>query len=98
VPGFKLHEELGLLVELGLTPRQALRAATLTPATVLGRAADFGSIDKGKIADLVLLDANPLDDIRNTQRISAVVAGGKLHRRADLDRLLREAEELAKSN
>jgi len=65
VPGFTLHDELALLVEAGLTPLQALQATTLTPARLLNKANDFGTVESGRIADLVLLDANPLDDIRN---------------------------------
>jgi cytosine/adenosine deaminase-related metal-dependent hydrolase len=98
VPGFSLHDELALLVEVGLTPLQALQAATLTPARLLNKTNDFGTIESGKVADLVVLDANPLDDIRNTQRISAVMLGGKLLRRSDLDALLREAEQMANKN
>lgn len=96
VPGFMLQEELVLLVESGLTPLQALQAATLNPARVLKISDDFGSVDAGKIADLVLLDADPLVDIHNTQRIAAVILGGKRLKRADLDALLRKAEEMAK--
>jgi predicted amidohydrolase YtcJ len=92
VPGISLHEELVLLVEAGLTPLEALRAATLNPARVLGLADSLGTIESGKLADLVLLEANPLADINNTQRIRAVVANGRLYRRADLDRLLAEVE------
>ena len=88
VPGLALHEELVRLVEAGLTPLEALQAATLNPARVLGLAESLGSIEPGKLADLVLLDANPLEDIRNTQKIRAVVADGRLYRRADLDQLL----------
>ncbi|RPH62158.1 MAG: hypothetical protein EHM89_06060 [Acidobacteria bacterium] len=94
VPGLSLHEELVLLVEAGLTPLEALRTATLNPARVLGLDDSLGSIDVGKVADLVLLDANPVANIRNTQRIRAVVANGRLYRRADLDRLLAEVEAL----
>ena len=93
VPGFTLQDELVLLVESGLTPLQALQAATINASKVLG--ADAGVIAKGKLADLVLLDANPLDDIRNAQRINAVIAQGRLYRRADLDRLLKNGENLA---
>lgn len=93
VPGISLHEELELLVEAGLTPRQALLTATINPARVLGQVDSLGSIEAGKLADLVLLEANPLADIRNTQRIRAVVADGRLYRRGDLDRLLTEIEE-----
>ena len=94
IPGISLHEELELLVEAGLSPLQALRTATLNPARVLGQADALGSIEVGKLADLVLLDANPLADIRNTQRIRAVVADGRVYRRADLDGLLKEVEEV----
>jgi len=94
VPGFSMHVQLGRLVEAGLTPLEALRTATLNPAQVLGLANSQGSIVPGKLADLILLDANPLDEITNTQRISAVVADGRLYRRADLDRLLAEVEAM----
>jgi imidazolonepropionase-like amidohydrolase len=88
VPGLSLHEELMLLVEAGLAPADARRTATLNPARVLGLANSMGSIEAGKLADLVLLDANPLADIRNTRRIRAVVANGRLYRRADIERFL----------
>ena len=91
IPGISLHEELELLVEAGLTPPEALRTATINPARVLGLADSLGSVEVGKLADLVLLDADPLADIRNTQRIRAVIADGRLYRRADLDRLLAES-------
>ena len=77
-PGFSLHDELALLVEAGLTPMEAMQAATINPAVFMGKSSSLGTIEKGKIADLVLLDANPLDDIGNTKRIAAVVVGGKL--------------------
>ena len=95
VPGISLHEELTLLVQAGLTPLEALRTATLNPARVLDLAGSLGSIETGKLADLVLLDANPLADIANTQRIRAVVANGRLYRREDLDRLLVNVEALS---
>jgi imidazolonepropionase-like amidohydrolase len=88
VPGISLHVELQRLVEAGLTPLEALQAATLNPARVLEMANSLGTVEPGKLADLVLLDANPLDDIRNTQKIRAVVADGQLSRRAELDELL----------
>jgi imidazolonepropionase-like amidohydrolase len=75
-PGFSLHQELEMLVESGLPPAAALRAATLTNATVLGEKQRLGSISAGKQADIVLLSANPLDDIRNTRRIELVVHSG----------------------
>ena len=92
VPGISLHEELRLLVQAGLTPLEALRTATLNAARVLYLADSLGSIDAGKLADLVVLDANPLADIANTRRIRAVVANGRLYRREDLDRLLVSVE------
>jgi imidazolonepropionase-like amidohydrolase len=92
-PGFALHEELALLVESGLTPREALRSATLVPAQFLGLAATSGAVSVGKRADLVLLDADPATDIRNTRRIDAVLLDGRLLRRADLDALLEEAAD-----
>ncbi len=86
-----------MLVECGLTPMQALQAATLTPARVLNKAEDFGTVASGKFADLVLLDANPLEDIRNTRKIRVVVLNGRFLDRTELDRLLAEAESLAKT-
>jgi imidazolonepropionase-like amidohydrolase len=77
-PGASLHEELELLVSAGLTPTEALRAATSAPAEFLGRA-DAGRVAPGYVADLVLLDGDPRVDIRNTRRISAVVAAGRLY-------------------
>jgi imidazolonepropionase-like amidohydrolase len=96
VPGFGLHEELGALVELGgLTPAEALRAATLEPARFLHREATLGTVVPGKLADLVLLDADPLADIRNTTRVRAVIANGRLFDRAALDALLGGVERAA---
>jgi len=97
VSGFSLHDELALMVEGGLSPLEALQTATLNPARFLGKLDDLGMIEKGKLADLVILDANPLEDIHNTTKINAVIAQGKLFDRTDLDRLLREAEEMAKA-
>jgi imidazolonepropionase-like amidohydrolase len=77
VPGLSLHEELALLVEAGLTPAEALRTATLNPAQYLRREKDLGTVEVGKFADLVLLSANPLDDIKNTRRIVSVWIGGR---------------------
>jgi predicted amidohydrolase YtcJ len=87
-PGDALHEELRLLVAAGLTPAQALRSATLAPARYLGEEADSGTVAVGRRADLVLLAADPTRDITHTRRIEAVVLGGRLLTRADLDALL----------
>jgi hypothetical protein len=86
--GFSLHDELALLVRAGLTPMEALQTATINPARFLGIEKDLGTIEKGKIANLVLLDADPVSDIRNTQKIDSVVVKGKLLTRTDLDKLL----------
>jgi hypothetical protein len=76
MPGFSLHDELANFVEAGFTPMESLQTATSNPARFLGMEANFGSVAPGKIADLVLLSANPLDDIRNTQKINVVIAHG----------------------
>lgn len=96
-PGFSVHQELAELVQAGLSPVEALRTATVNPARLFPKL-EAGSIAAGKRADLVLLDANPLSDIRNTQRIRAVVAGGTVYDRKALDRLLAEASRLAEQN
>jgi imidazolonepropionase-like amidohydrolase len=95
-PGFSLHQELQRFVAAGFTPMDALRTATLNPAKFLGLENEQGTIERGKLADMVLLDANPLDDIRNTQKISGVVANGRYFSRADLDKMLVGVEEAAK--
>jgi imidazolonepropionase-like amidohydrolase len=77
-PGFSLHDELALLVQSGLTPLEALRTATYNPAEFLGALDSLGTVAQGKLADLVLLDADPLADIHNTRRISAVIANGRV--------------------
>jgi len=87
-PGWSLHEELALLVESGLTPMEALQSATRNPALYFGELRDLGTVEAGKFADLVLLDANPLQDIHNTQKIAAVVMGGHYYSRQDLDAIL----------
>jgi len=86
VPGYGLHHELELLVESGLSPVQALRAATLTAAEALGKDKDLGSVEPGKLADMVIVEADPLADVRNTKKIELVIKGGKQYRPADLIR------------
>ncbi len=95
IPGFDLHTELAALVSAGFTPLEALQSVTLDAAKFLGRTDDFGTVANGKAADFVLLDANPLDDIHNTQKIRAVVFQGKYLDRAALDALLAHAKESA---
>ena len=77
-PGFSLHQELDLLVASGLTPAAALQAATLNNAKILKQAGNLGRIEPGMFADLVILRANPLADIRNTRQISSVIRGGRM--------------------
>lgn len=86
-PGYSLHEELALLVKGGLTPLEAIEAATTKPAEYFKMDKELGLVQEGMLADLLLLDANPLEDIRNTLKINAVVRDGKLHNRAALDAL-----------
>ena len=97
-PGFSLHDELALLVESGLTPLGALQAATRNAAIFMNATDRYGSVSKGKVADLVLLDANPLRDIRNTTKISEVFLGGKEFDRATLDGILKTAETEANAS
>jgi imidazolonepropionase-like amidohydrolase len=88
-PGYSLHEELQLLVDsVGMTPMEALESATRKPAEWLGLNHEVGTIAPRKVADLVLLDANPLEQIGNTRRIAAVMLQGRLFQRRELDALL----------
>jgi len=96
IPGFSLHLELERFIAAGFTPLQTLQTATINAAKFLDKVSDFGTVEKGKIADLVVLDANPLEDIRNTQKITAVVANGRYFSRAQLDRILSDVEAAAK--
>jgi hypothetical protein len=92
-PGFSLHDELALLVEAG-TPLEALQAATRNTAEGVGLGDDVGTIEVGKLADLVLLDDDPLTAIANTTHIAAVVANGRLLERTELDGLLHAAKQV----
>lgn len=91
-PGSGAHDELGELVKAGLTPAEALAAGTIAGAEFLGRADEFGTVEPGKRADLLLLDANPLADIANVRRIHAVIFDGRVYDRAALDALLAQVE------
>jgi imidazolonepropionase-like amidohydrolase len=94
-PGFSLHQELELLASAGLTPIEAIRTATLNPARYFGLEDSLGTVESGKLADLILLSANPVEDIRHTQRIEGVMANGRYFDRAALDGLLAEAKAKA---
>jgi imidazolonepropionase-like amidohydrolase len=97
-PGFSLHDELEWLVKAGLSPMAALQSATRSPVVYLGRLDDLGTVEQGKIADLVLLDADPTADIRNTRKIAAVIVGGKPFAREALERMLADIARLANPN
>ncbi len=94
VPGFSLHEEFQFLQEAGLSPYEILKASTLTPARYLGSIATEGTITVGKNANLVLLNKNPLEDIKNTKTIEGVLLKGEWLGRDQLDSLLKEVESL----
>jgi imidazolonepropionase-like amidohydrolase len=95
-PGFSLHEELQRFVAAGFTPLEALQAATLNPARFFGMEDQLGTVEKGKLADLVLLSANPVEDIANTQKVVGVVSNGYYFSRADLDKILTRVEAAAR--
>jgi hypothetical protein len=94
-PGFSVHQELELLVKGGFTPLQALQTATFNPALYMAKLDKYGVVERGRIANLVLLEANPLSDIRNTQKISGVVLRGTYLSRSELDEMLAHAEQWA---
>lgn len=96
IPGFSMHDELQLMVEAGLSPLEALQTATINPALFLDKEKEIGTIEKGRFADLVLLDANPLEDIKNTQKIAAVVVNGRYLSKSELEKLLAQVEAFAK--
>ncbi len=98
LPGFGLQHELELLAQAGLTPIQVIQAATINAARALKKDEDLGSIEAGKLADLVILTSDPLSDIRNTSKIDAVMIGGRLLDRKALDEMLTQAEAAAKKN
>ncbi len=96
VPGFSMQDELGELVHAGFTPMEAIQAATRDAARFMGREKDLGTIQKGKLADLVLLDADPLESIGNARKIDAVVVNGRLLDRKALDASLAQVEAASK--
>ena len=93
--GFALHEELGFLEGAGLSPLEALRAATIGPARYMTSTDSLGSVEVGKIADLVVLDADPLQAIGNARRIQGVVLNGRFRDRRELDAHLEQAKAAA---
>jgi imidazolonepropionase-like amidohydrolase len=95
--GFSVHDEMSLLVNVGFTPMEALQAATRNPAIYLGELSSSGTIQRGKLANLVLLDANPLLDIHNTQRIDGVVLKGKYLPKHQLQQMLAGVERIARA-
>jgi imidazolonepropionase-like amidohydrolase len=97
MPGFSLHDELRRFVEAGISPVDALRSATYKPAEFLGLLDSLGTVEAGKLAEMVLLDANPLDDINNTTKINMVFTGGRVYRRPALDSILAAVEAIAQN-
>ena len=95
VPGASLHSELEWLVRAGFTPLEALQTATINPATYLGRTKDLGTVEAGKIADLVVLARNPLVSIGNTRSVVAVVADGRFYSATELNKLRLQLMDLA---
>ncbi len=95
IPGFSLHDELALLVQAGFTPMEVLQTATINPAKFLGMLDSLGTVEKGKLADLVLLEASPLEDIHNTQKINAVMVNGKFIPKSELEAMLASVEAAA---
>jgi imidazolonepropionase-like amidohydrolase len=95
IPGVSLHLELERFVAAGFTPLQALQTATLNPAKFYHKLNDYGSVQPGRIADLVLLEANPLDNIANTRRIAGVITDGRYLSQSDLTELRARLKQLA---
>lgn len=94
VHGLAVHWELWMLEMTGMTPHEALRAATINVATGMGMSADFGSLEVGKVADLLVLDADPLDDIRNSTEIRYVMQAGSMYEGDSLDMIWPREEPL----
>jgi imidazolonepropionase-like amidohydrolase len=95
-PGFSLHDELSLMVKGGMPTIDVLRTATINPAIFMNKNADFGSVEVGKLASLVLLNKNPLENIENTRTIETVIVQGKVYNRRALDLMLEEAKSNGK--
>jgi imidazolonepropionase-like amidohydrolase len=84
VPGFSLYRELELYVQAGFTPMEAIQSATLVPARVMGLEKQVGTIEPAKAADIIVLSANPLDNIHNLRTVERVIRGGTLYQTAPL--------------
>ena len=97
VPGFSLHKELEEMVASGMPVFDVLRSATYNPAEFFGILDDLGTVEEGKLADLLLLAASPLENISNTQQVNAVIADGRLYERSDLDAVLAKVEANARA-
>jgi imidazolonepropionase-like amidohydrolase len=95
-PGFSLHEELQRFVAAGFTPLEALQSATLHPARFFGMEEQLGTVEEGKLADLLLLSANPLQDISNTQKIAGVFVNGRYFDHGELEKVLASVEAAAR--
>ena len=98
LPGFSVHEELALLVEAGLSPYEALEAGTSNAAEAMGKQAEFGTVEVGKRADLILLESNPLTDVRNLQERSGVMLRGRWLAEEQLQSMLAELVESCRPN
>lgn len=96
IAGYSVHEEMELWQEAGLPPAEILRSASIVPAEFLGLDNNIGTVSEGKTASLVLVRANPLEDIRNADKIEGVFLRGRYFSRADLDQLLQQTKELCK--
>jgi len=97
-PGFSFHDELGLLTRSGLTPFEAIRSATVDPASWLNKSRSFGLVKVGQRADLVILAADPLKDIENIRKIEGVVLRGRYFSKAELEKMLSDAAAAAEIN
>jgi imidazolonepropionase-like amidohydrolase len=93
--GFSVHDEMALFVDAGFSPMEALQAATRNPAMYLGELSSSGTVERGKVADLVLLEANPLLDIHNSKRIGGVVVRGRYLNKQQLEQMLGDVERIA---
>jgi imidazolonepropionase-like amidohydrolase len=97
IPGYSVHEEMAIWQEAGIAPADVLRSASIVPAQFMGLDKRLGTIAEGKTASMVLVSANPLDDIRNAEKIQGVFLRGRYYNRADLNRLLEQAKDLAQN-